>query len=146
MEIEWHRPDHRFGSNSSTPEHDEISHQSDAARSGEMPASKHTASKLNSMRDKYKFQNAVRTGKVKTIPHYRTKNIDNTDSEPRSFTSLEKAKRDRVSSQMSRRGGKVDMPITMKGERGRSHLVAGNTRLTYNSQIKKRPTKVLEID
>jgi len=95
---------------------------------------------INHLRDKQKYKNAVRTGKVKTIPSYKWKDVENTDAAERSakaFKSLHPAKQQRVLKAFGK--GKSEMPITVG-----KHLLAGNTRATRAALLNK-PTKVLDI-
>ena len=95
---------------------------------------------ISRLRDKQKYKNAIRTGKVKTIPSYKWKDIENTDAAERNtktFKSLHPAKQERILKAFGK--GKAEMPITV-GNR----LLAGNTRATRAALLNK-PTKVLSL-
>jgi len=133
--VKWIKPNHR-------EEHHEVQHQLQAHKAKAF-LPHHVASQLKRLRHPEVFANAMKNGKIEHVtPHEAANKIANTGDD---FHSLEPEKQQRVKQSFSKKT--VKTPIVLHHEpSGHKHLLAGNTRLAYNSQIRKKNTPVLNLN
>jgi hypothetical protein len=133
--ITWVRPDH-------DAEHDEVTAQLDE-NPPNMPDD--VKRELKVLKDLHQYTMAMKAGKVKVVKPDKTDKILNTDSDTGSYHKLEKAKRERTEHHFKR--GRVEMPILLRNkETKKKWLLAGNTRLTFNSQEREKKTPCLVLE
>jgi len=89
------------------------------------------------------YAKAIKDGKIKKIKPSKCHKIDNHTHDPGSFPHLDKEKQKHVLDKFEK--GHVQMPILLKTKDKRLWLIAHNTTLTYNSQVRKKKTPCLII-
>jgi hypothetical protein len=124
-------------------EHDEVHTQLDAPH-GTYPD--HVHKMLNKLKDRDTYENAMKNGKSMTVTPISAKKMSNTDAgAPVKRGTIDSEKSARVTKQFSS-GKPVTKPIVLHDTHtGHTHLLAGNTRLTHNTQVNKQATPVHAI-
>jgi len=124
-------------------EHDEIPYQLNSIKKGDLEFPNHLKKYMEHLSDKNNYRKALKGGKVNNIsPDEASNNISNT-GDP--YNELDVNKRKRVEKQFNS-NEKVKMPVVLHDlHTGYKHLLGGNTRLGYNSQILKSNTPVMHL-
>jgi len=124
-------------------EHEEVASQRSTER-GTYP--EHVHKMLDHLSDRGNFEKAMSKGKNMTITPMSVKHVDNTDAGTKvKRNTINPEKAARVKKQFSS-GKPVTKPIVLHDTHtGHTHLLAGNTRLTHNTQVNKKPTPVHAI-
>jgi hypothetical protein len=135
-ETTWARPKNH-------EEHDEVASQRSTER-GTYP--EHVHKMLDHLSDHGNFKKAMSKGENMTITPMSAKQVGNTDAGTKvKKGTIEQEKAERVKKQFAS-GKPVTKPIVLHDTHtGHTHLLAGNTRLTYNTQVNKKPTPVHAI-
>lgn len=131
----WTTPHH-------TDEHDEVHTQASMPK-GSFP--NHVHKMLNHLKKPENYHKAMKSGVTMKITPMSAKKVGNTDAgfKPKTGT-IDKTKQARVTGQF--KGGKLQKPIVLHDTHtGHTHLLAGNTRLTHNTQHGSRVTPVHAI-
>jgi len=135
-EIQWKTPHH-------TDEHDEVHTQASAPK-GTYPD--HVHKMLNHLKKPENYHKAMKAGTTMKVTPMSAKKMSNTDAgiKPK-VGGIEKEKHDRVT-KMFKSGKPMQKPIVLHDTHtGHTHLLAGNTRLTHNTQHGSRITPVHAI-
>ncbi len=128
----------RFKRPASSEDFDEVSAQL-AGEVHEMP--EWVSAALADLSDGANYNRALRTSKTVTVTPKQAESIGNYTGE---MDGLDQNKIDRVVKLFSERSS-ITMPIVLTNNK-EYWLLAGNTRLSYNSSVLGEPTQVVLID
>ena len=99
---------------------------------------------LEHLKNKQMYERALENAKVKKIKPDKTHKIDNHTFEEGSWNDLDPKKKEHIVDDFKR--GESHMPIILRNKNTRKKwLLSGNTRLTYQSQVRKKKTPCLII-
>ena len=100
---------------------------------------------LEHLRNEKMYEKAIEGGVVKKVKPSKCKHIDNHTFDKGSFYKLAPDKQKHIIEAFKK--GNVHMPILLQNkDTKKKWLLSGNTRLTYNSQIRKKKTPCLMVD
>jgi hypothetical protein len=100
---------------------------------------------LEHLRNADEYEKAIKAGVVKKVKPHKCDKIDNHTFDEGSFYKLSAEKQKHIEEAFKK--GKVHMPIILRNKDTKHKwLLAGNTRLTYNSQVRKKKTPCLMVD
>jgi hypothetical protein len=132
--INWIAPD-------ANSEHDEVEHQLTGHK--ETPFLPDWAAKrMSQLSNKDEWNKAIKKGKPKDFSRQDLRKVGNTES----WESLDKDKKQRAPT-LYGADKKVQRPIILRNpETGEHHLIAGNTRSAYTTQVLGHPVSAHVIE
>jgi hypothetical protein len=117
-------------------EHDEVEYQLRGHRQKPFLPD-WVANRLNELSDRGNWNKAMRKGKTVDFTRQTLQQVNNTDH----WQNVNKDKQKRVL-QMFKQHKDIEMPIILRNPTtGEHHLIAGNSRASYSTQILNKPVK-----
>lgn len=136
--INWTKP-------SADKEHDEVHYQ--VAQHEEDPENSNLPDwahkRLKQLKDKNEWNKAMKNGKRKV---YSRNDVMNTNNTGDRWKDVENDEKKRRAPTLYGKDKKVERPIVLRNpETGERHLIGGHHRMTYSTDVMKRPVEVHEI-